>query len=168
ILVAVAFLAGWRTRMTTLLLWFLFLSLDKQAPTLINRGDILMRLLLLWSVFLPLGARYSLDERRAQVKTHHFPTRFVGVASAGILLQITCMYFFTALLKAGPAWHSNFDALSMALRNKEFSNSIGQALAEWTQLTTILTRMTYWLELLIPLGLFFPWKTALIRIITVI
>jgi hypothetical protein len=63
-LCALLLLAGWRTRLATAASWLLLVSLQVANPLLTNNGDILLRMLLLWGMFLPLGARWSLDARR--------------------------------------------------------------------------------------------------------
>jgi hypothetical protein len=68
--VAVALLVGYRTRLATLVSWLLLVSLHARNPMVLNSGDSLLRMLLFWSVFLPLGARWSVDAfRRADAGT---------------------------------------------------------------------------------------------------
>ncbi|OYR43122.1 HTTM domain-containing protein, partial [Halorubrum sp. Hd13] len=56
---ALALLVGYRTRAVTLVSWLLLLSVQARNPMVLNAGDSLLRMLLFWSVFLPLGARWS-------------------------------------------------------------------------------------------------------------
>ncbi|QWC18344.1 HTTM domain-containing protein [Halorubrum sp. 2020YC2] len=62
--VALALLVGYRTRLAALVSWLLLLSLHARNPMVLNSGDALLRMLLFWSVFLPLGARWSVDAVR--------------------------------------------------------------------------------------------------------
>lgn len=59
--VAVALLVGFRTTIATALSWFLLISLHARNPIVLQGGDIIFRLLLFWAIFLPLGARWSID-----------------------------------------------------------------------------------------------------------
>jgi hypothetical protein len=60
---AVALTLGWRTRAACVVSWVLLTSLHAANPLVLNRGDAALRLLLMWSCFLPLGARWSFDAR---------------------------------------------------------------------------------------------------------
>ena len=60
---AVALMVGYRTRLATIVSWFLLLSLQNRN-WLILPGDNLMRALLFWAIFLPWGARFSVDKIR--------------------------------------------------------------------------------------------------------
>ena len=51
-------LVGYKTRLATAATWFLLCSLLVRNPFVSNAGDGLLRLLLLWGIFLPLGASY--------------------------------------------------------------------------------------------------------------
>ncbi|SFR31026.1 MULTISPECIES: HTTM domain-containing protein [Halorubrum] len=62
--VALALLVGYRTRLATVVSWLLLFSLHARNPMVLNSGDGLLRMLLFWSAFLPLGARWSVDAVR--------------------------------------------------------------------------------------------------------
>ena len=52
---AFCLLIGHRTRLFTVLSWLLLLSLHNRNPAVLNAGDVLFRMLLFWSMFLPSG-----------------------------------------------------------------------------------------------------------------
>ena len=54
---ALAFTLGWHTRVAQVLTWAFWISLQHRNPMILNGGDEVMRLVLFWSVFLPLNAR---------------------------------------------------------------------------------------------------------------
>ena len=58
---ALLLLVGFNTKLASIISWFLMLSLHIRTPVLSNGGDELLRLLLFWSMFLPLGTCYSID-----------------------------------------------------------------------------------------------------------
>ena len=63
-LFAVMLLVGWRTRLACVASWYLLVSLHVRNPMICDAGDSLLAQLLFWSMFLPLGATFSLDARR--------------------------------------------------------------------------------------------------------
>jgi len=68
--VAIALAVGYRTRLATVASWLLLLSLQVRNPMVLNAGDALLAMLLFWSVFLPLGSRWSVDAvRRADAES---------------------------------------------------------------------------------------------------
>lgn len=81
-----------RTKLSTLIALFLLISLQQRNPLILYGGDTLLRVLLLWSLFLPSG-------RRLQSKENYF-----GVGSLCYVLQLLLMYWYTASGKNGPAW----------------------------------------------------------------
>ena len=67
---ALALTVGYRTRTATVVSWVLLVSLHNRMPIVLNGGDVLLRMVLLWAVFLPLGERWAVDaERRARRAT---------------------------------------------------------------------------------------------------
>ncbi len=52
-LFALAMIVGYRTRLATIVSWLLLLSLHARNPMILNGGDALFRMLLLWGIFLP-------------------------------------------------------------------------------------------------------------------
>lgn len=58
---AAMMLVGWRTRLATLVSWVLLVSLQNRNVFILSGEDNLAIVLLFWAMFLPLGARYSID-----------------------------------------------------------------------------------------------------------
>ena len=114
-IVALLLAAGWRTRWVTIASWALLMSLQARNPAVRNGGDETFRLLLFWSMFLPLGASWSVDARRrtAQRRRASLP----AALPAALLLQVALIYPFNALYKDGAAWTSDFTALELFLGN---------------------------------------------------
>ena len=50
-------LVGYRTGLATCVSWFMLLSVQARNPIILQGGDVLLRLLLFWGIFLPLGER---------------------------------------------------------------------------------------------------------------
>ena len=100
---AAMFLVGYRTRLANFLCWLFVISLHARGSIQLQAGDVVLRLLLFWSLFLPLGGRCSVDAF-LRPSLQHAASRVVTVATAALCYQLAAVYFFTAVLKSGLAW----------------------------------------------------------------
>jgi len=165
---ALALLVGYRTRLVAVVSWLLLLSLHARNPMLLNAGDSLLRMLLFWSVFLPLGARWSVDAvRRADARVDAGsdadsaarsdadadpPTSgpsgpsVATVATMAVLLQMLVMYVTNAVHKhEGDLWMSG-EAVVYVMQADHFTYLLGNHLAEFHGLLRALTVL--WVALL--------------------
>lgn len=161
---AVCLVLGYRTRPAAVLSWLLLTSLQNRNPLVNQNGDLLLHLVLFWALFLPLGARYSLDNRRRPVSA---PGRVVSFASFALLAQVVMMYVFTSLLKSGPDWTRNGTAVYYALQYRLLATPRAHFLLQFPGLLTAVTHVTLWFERLGPLLLFIPFVGAPIRTLAV-
>src|SRR5205085_8870461 len=86
-LAALAMLVGWYTRLATIVLWVLVVSIEWRNPLLGGGGEILLRLLLFWAMFLPLDAWWSVDRARRR-EAPQPAVRVLSVPTAALFLQI--------------------------------------------------------------------------------
>jgi len=84
--------------------------------------------------------------------------------SAGILLQVAFVYFFSALLKTGKDWFPDGTAIYYALSIDQFSTHIGKLFLNFPELIQGTTFFVYFLELIGPILLFVPFWFNKIRI----
>lgn len=164
---ALGMLIGYRTRLTTVVAWVILLSIQSRNPMVLNAGDTLLRLLLFWSMFLPLGAYWSVD-RALKASPPRLAMRFVSLATVGLFLQIAFMYWFTAILKSGDEWRVDGTALYVALNLDSIARPLGTYLTQFPALLKVLTFGTLGLEAFGPLLLFFPFFTGPVRTATVL
>jgi len=66
--IALCFLVGWHTRLMNVLLVVLTTSLNSRNIALENGGWVMLNLITLWSAFLPLGRRFSIDAVRSTLR----------------------------------------------------------------------------------------------------
>ena len=174
---AMALILGYRTRLSTLVSFVLLGSLHFRAPMLLQGGDMLLVVMLFWSVFLPLGARYSIDATLVRssaegVDPNPGPARtsntYLSVASAAILLQAMAVYFFSAWLKTGAEWQVDGTAIYYALHLDDINTWFAQQWRDWHSLTVPLTHYVWWLEVLGPMLIFSPWLNRTFRYLGVI
>lgn len=162
---AVLLLIGYRTRWVAFAGWFLLLSLHNRNPMVLQSGDTLLRMLLFWGMFLPMGAKYSVD--RALDPTDRPSPRVVNnVISLALLVQMTFLYYFTAELKSGATWR-NGNALYYALNIDAWTRPLGTWMLNFPEWNAFATHATMVLEYVGPFLPFIPLFTAQFRTLMV-
>jgi len=112
-------LVGYRTRLFQVLALVSILSLQIRVDILSNGGDFVLCILCVWTVFLPLGRRFSVDalladlrscrERSfAQLEATQSRTPdsapIVSLAVMAASVQFASIYFFNTIHKHGETW----------------------------------------------------------------
>ena len=159
-------LIGYRTRSAAFMSWLFLTSLHMRTPHVLQSGDELLRLMIFWSMFTPIASRFSVDAVISRASPP--PKRILHIGVVALIAQLFIMYIATAVLKAGPTWHSAGTALFRALHHQAFVTPLGALFAQapnW--LLYFLTRATWAVEL-VGVGLFFiPARTHLTRTLMV-
>ena len=163
---AFALLVGYRTTLATFLSWLFVISLHNRNPVILDSGDVVLQMLLFWSMFLPLGATYSVDSVR-QRRSPPLSTQVVSVGSVALLLQICFIYWFTAVLKNDPMWRQEGSAVYYALSLDAFATRIGLWLRQFPHVMTMLSFATLALEAIGPCLLFLPFAYGPVRCLVV-
>ena len=157
---AFCLLIGHRTRLFTVLSWLLLMSLHIRNPAVLNAGDVLFRMLLFWSIFLPLGARCSVDaamKEPAESDPARRNDRTWSVPAFCFMAQVSIVYWATALLKNHPIWTEERTAVWHALKLDYMALPLATLMREWPQgLLEFMTRGTLFLEFAAPLLLWVP------------
>ena len=122
ILCALAFLSllvGYRTKLAQVASLIALTSLNTRLAVLENGGDMVVNLLAVWTVFLPLGKRFSIDALRTSLRAHPDKdasdlvdrralhdqnTRVYSLACFALILQFFFVYYFNVVHKTGPTW----------------------------------------------------------------
>ena len=104
---------GWYTRLATAASLLVFSTICHRNPYLVIGSDELTGSMLLWACLLPTAAHFSVDARIGRRRTDIVgatdgPSR---LAMFGALMQLSIVYFATALQKSGPTWWSDGSAL---------------------------------------------------------
>lgn len=158
-MLALFLLVGLRTRLVTLLIWLLTISLHNRNLFINQSGDDLLRLVLFCGIFLPWNAYYSFDskKRTASLKQNY-------TANVAYLLLIASVYFFTVNLKTGVEWTRDFTAVYYALSLEQLRLPL---MGEWIYQSPLfmkfLTLLVYTIELIIPILLLLPSKKGIFR-----
>ncbi len=139
------------------------LSLHVRNPFVNNLGDWLLVHLLFWGMFLPLGARYSIDSR-LKPAVQKIPVYALSIATLAVILQICLVYFLSVTHKSSPVWHTDGTAIQFALNLDRITSVLGQSLLmlpdSWLKFMTFATLV---LERWGPVLVFFPWFVGPLR-----
>jgi predicted DCC family thiol-disulfide oxidoreductase YuxK len=148
LLVYLLFLVGYRTRLFQVISFILVTSLHSRNLLAELPSDIPLHLFLAWSLVMPLGARFSVDNVRKSMKKveEHspdelnarapIPTAFTSVAVVGIMLQLSVIHLVSALRQDGPTW-SDGTALYYALYQNLWATDWGTWLANHASIDTL-------------------------------
>ncbi|WP_198662195.1 HTTM domain-containing protein, partial [Halorussus litoreus] len=144
---ALALLAGYRTTLATAVSFALVVSLHARNPIVLNAGDSVLRRLLFWSVFLPLGGRWSVDALRERAgSARSRSARVASIASAALLVQVVLVYATNALFKLrGENWLSG-EAARYALGLDSLTILLGDVLGQFPAMLGALD--LFWIALL--------------------
>jgi hypothetical protein len=153
---------GFRTRWVTVALWVLMSALFRRNQIATDGGDSIVRSFLLWSMFLPLGACWSVDARHRETT----PSIACSPATAALLLQPALLYFIAGMVKDTPAWRDGH-AVLLALHDTEWVRPLGVWLSEHERLVRVMTFGTRVVEIGAPLLLFLPILTQRARAVAI-
>ena len=124
----VCLLLGYRTKIAQILSLIFVTSMNGRVLLIENGGYVVQNLVCLWTCFMPLGARFSLDAMRASMRRKRETTseelndrsdllepsaltRFVSAVGLIVCIQIAAIYYFNVIHKTGPDWKRWFTAV---------------------------------------------------------
>ena len=163
---AFCMMIGYRTRTATFVTWFLMVSLHNANSSVLQGGDDIFRSLLFIGIFLPWGSVFSVDQAfRYRIDT---AKRVVSGWTAAVLLQMAMLYFFAVLFKHAPDWATQGSAVYYALSINQMVTPIGVSLLQFPKLLQFLTFTIFGFQHVVPLLLFFPYRTNDVRSLTLI
>jgi hypothetical protein len=145
-LAALALTAGYRSRVAALVSLLALITIQMRNPFVLNGGDVLLRILVLWAVFLPLDRVWAIsgdDQRR-----HSDP--IVPVATVGVLVQVVLVYVVNATHKLdSEAWRAG-EAVAGVFRTEQYTYLLADLFGDALLGTGVLTAATYaWFGLLL-------------------
>jgi hypothetical protein len=181
LLLCVLFIIGWRTRLMHLLVALLLVSINSRNIMLENGGSVVLTALTIWTLFLPLGRRFSIDAIRASLRQRYEngadalndrtdPPRttapVVSLAVTALILQWVVIYALNVVQKSGPEWKDGTAVYYLFHQDRVISG-----FAEWIRgflslgAFKALTYSGLAIEGLVPLLLVLPVWTARARML---
>ena len=166
LLFAVGFTAGYRTRLCAAGSWILLVSMHTRNPMVANGGDSVLRVLLFWSIFLPVNGWFSVD-RSLNRAAPRLPARHLSPPGVALTFQICAIYWYAFSEKMHPVWLTERSAIYYALNLDLFARPAGKALLQYPDLLHQLTTATLVLEFIGPLLAISPVLTTPLRLLAV-
>lgn len=159
---ATSLVLGFRCRLSAALSWYLLCSLQSRNIYLNDAGDLLLRIVLFCCIFLPIGARWSLDANR-HPEWKKLPDRFSSWATVAYVIQVCAMYLTASILKSDASWRVTGDALYLALSVDQFTTGFAHWLLHYPTVLRVLNFLALSLEFCAPLLLLCPFFTPVCR-----
>jgi len=162
-LLSFLFIIGYKTRLVTVLLYLWTRSVQDRLLIVLHSGDDVHRILLFWSIFLPLGACYSIDSCYfGPLSSSSAPkkqkSRFtISTATLALLLQMGLLYFTSVFHKIGADWKRDYTATFYAVNMDYYRTLIGDLFLigpDW--ILKALTFGVWWWEAVGPFLLVLP------------
>ena len=167
-LCALAMLVGYHSRVATVASWVLLISMHNRNPLLIFAADDVLRAVMFWTMFLPLGAAYSVD-RAMNTATRPVPVRILSGATLALMVQQCFIYIFSAVFKTtNEAWWPDGTAVYYSLSYDQYVTPLGHFLLNLGPLLTVFTLVTLVLEWIGPLLIWSPVRNDLCRMVAVV
>jgi predicted DCC family thiol-disulfide oxidoreductase YuxK len=164
-------LIGYRTRLFHVLSLVMTTSLHNRIIFAENWGGVALGVLMVWTAFLPLGRRFSVDALLASLRARPHETTdelaagapppderpVTSLAVLGLLLQIAVIYGFNFLHKSGVTWRQG-TAVHYVLHQERIVTWLGVWVREHVpfSVTELLTRGTLVLEASAPILVLTP------------
>jgi hypothetical protein len=175
---AFCLMIGYRTKVAQMVAFVLHIGMNGRVLLIENGGYVVNNILLLWTMFLPLGERFSVDallaslRRRKEVTAaelndrsdmlapgmDRFHTTFLG---AVLTIQIAAIYYFNVIHKTGPAWRDG-TAVHYVLYVDRMATPLISRIRDYVPNAGIffMTRATMFFEAAIPVLLLQPLARA--------
>lgn len=154
---ALMMMLGYRTRLATAVSFFLLISLHSRNPLVLQGGDVALRVVLFFMMFLPLGSRFSLDNILGNEKSKK-ESEYFSIYSFAYVIQFLLIWVFTGFLKTGDPWVHSFTAVSMALSLNSFTTNIGNWLRTMPEMLRYITMGTLLIERYVFVLFILPFK----------
>ncbi len=177
------FTIGYRTRFFHAVSFLLLVSLHNRILFVENWGGTVLSLAVLWTLFLPLGQRFSVDAVRASLRARPnekppdlaagIPrpsvTPVTSLAVLCLLLQLAAIYWFNYLHKTGPTWREG-TAVHYVLHQERIVTWLGVWAREHLPFSfwKLMAQMTLIVERFIPLLILTPIFSPWARLVAVV
>jgi len=157
-------IVGYKTRIATIVSFVLLISLHNRNPMVLQGGDIALRVILFFMMFMPLAKRFSLDGILGN-ENPPVGKEYTSPIGAIYLIQFLLIWTMSGFFKTGTPWTTSFTAVSMALTLDSFTTSWGNFLKTMPELMRYFTMVTILIERYVFINFLIPIYNGIFRII---
>lgn len=154
------FAIGYRTKLFQIIALLFYISLTMRGPYILQGGDDLIRCMLFFGLFLPLNAKWAIQTKE--------PQSDYTIAALVFMFQILMVYWVSAFMKTSNEWHADGTALYYAFNLDCIQWPLAKYLLQFPALLNVLTHVVLYMEFLIPLLFFMPFKNNQMRNVGII
>jgi predicted DCC family thiol-disulfide oxidoreductase YuxK len=176
---------GYKSKISHFIVAIIIIGIHSQVTEVANSGDMFLTSMLVWTLFLPLGKSLSVDalikslKKFRELKVEDLnnrekginkPVQIKSIAYFAALLQISAIYFLSALNRIGsPPWEKGTAFYDMHQLDT-FITSFGYYIRDYINypISKFFTYSSLYLEYSIPFLLLFPFYKHILRFIAVI
>lgn len=169
IILASLLILGFKTDWITPLCWFLECSAQTRNPMVLHVGDLFLKIVLFWGMFLPWSRHFTLFSHKP-VRNRDSDSDSDSVSSgwtAAFILQIAAAFFLAGWAKKGSAWIEDRSALYIVLNSEFFTHGLARILLPHKTMLNWVTFSVVWLERIGPLFFLWPFGRGSVRTATV-
>ena len=184
IIFSIFLIIGYKTKLSQIMCAIIIISIHNRVIMLENAGDFVFNSILIISIFLPLGLKFSIDGLKKSLNDfnetslkdlnikdnlNNSNNEIFSLAFLAILLQIISIYIFTGLNKSGYDW-MNGTAVYKMFELDTFLTSFGYYIRDFITLpiSKFLTYSTLSIEFVIPFLIVFPFYSHILRLVSIL
>jgi hypothetical protein len=157
---ACALTLGCYTRVVCIGLLVVFCLLHLRSPVIEYGADRVLRLMLLWGSFLPLGEKFGIRSSERAVHA-------CGVAFLVLCSQLSLIYMGTLTSRMHESWWGEFTAVEMAFKFDVFSSHFARALLEFPNALKVATLLTLLIEAGAVIGIWLTFRSEKARLLLI-
>lgn len=154
---------GYKTKLFTFLCWFMVASHQGRNNVNGHGGDMYMRIILFWALFLPTSSYFSVDRALSGKRRKVKKPLVVNGGTIAVIGQICIVYVFSYLHKTGDDWHLYGTSTHYALMLDYFRLPMGDFFLHFPTLMKFLSFAVLYFELWGALLFFVPVYTGPFR-----
>ena len=184
IIFSICLIIGYKTKFAQIMCAIIIISIHNRVIMLENAGDFVFNSILVLSIFLPLGLKFSIDGLKKSLNEFNETSlldlnnkdnlnseenEIFSLGFFAILLQIASIYFFTGLNKSGYDW-TNGTAVYKMFELDTFLTPFGYYIRDYITLpiSKFFTYSTLAIEFIIPFLIFIPFYNYIFRFLSAV
>jgi len=164
-IVCFCLMIGYRSRLMMFFNYLFILSIQSRNNIVGHGGDVYMRVICYFTMFLPLGSVFSIDSafKKPVLRRENKKFSITNFCTFAVILQIIFLYVFSYVHKTGDEWRKDYTASFFALNLDYFRTFLADWILNFPTLLQFMTIAVLYYEGFGFVFLFSPVWTAPIK-----